>query len=220
MYFAGLASTVLLLVAINPALAADTLQWSSTRIHLELPPEQDSVATDFLFQNTGIRPLSVVGIVTSCPCTTATASKTTLIPGERGRIHAVFEAGRLTGTVTKIVTVTTDEPGATPAELTLEVHIQQYVSVEPMLINWTTGGDPSEKTISCTAQSPHRMSLTGVTCSLPDIAAKIETLETGRRYSVKFSSATHPNHDTALIQFKVEVDGVGKRVIDAYAYFR
>lgn len=220
MNISRLASTALFLAMAHWASGADTLQWDSTRTRLEVLPGQDSVATDFRFHNTGAYPVRITDIETSCPCTAATASRTLISPGETGVIHAVFEAGKLSGLVTKIVKVTTDQVGTAPTELLLDVNIQQYVSVEPRLINWRMGGDTSERTISCSARSAHRISLTAVTCSMPDIVIKVSTLEPGRRYFVRLIAGTRSSHDTAVIQLKVDVDGVGTQVINAYAYFK
>jgi hypothetical protein len=215
------AALALVLVWSRLDCGAGTLQWDQTKIDLVAQPEQTELTADFGFRNAGTRPVTITGIDSSCPCTTATAApKTTYGPGEAGRVHAVFEVWKQTGLVRKMLTVTSDDGGPAPTQLILEVKILQYAFVEPRMIYWKMGGDSSEQRILCSAQTDHRITLTGVTCSLPDIVATIDALEPGRHYAVRLRSPTHSEHATALIQLNVDIAGVGPRVIDAYAYYR
>jgi hypothetical protein len=116
--------------------------------------------------------------------------------------------------------VKTDDAVSTPTQLVLEVKILQYAAVEPRMIYWKMGGDDSEQRILCTAQTDHRINLTAVTCSLPDVVATIDTLEPGRSYAVRLRSSTHMVHATALIRLHVDIAGIGPLEIDTYAYYR
>lgn len=214
------AALALLLVSVRLICGAGALEWDQTRVSLVAQPEQPELTADFGFRNAGGGPVTITGIDSSCPCTTATSAKATYGPGEAGRIHAVFEVLNQTGLVRKKITITTDNAGAAPTELVLEVRIQQYASVEPRMVYWRMGGDTSEVRILCSAQSDHGITLSGVSCSLPDIVAVIDTLEPGRAYAVRLRSPPRVSHATAVISLRVDVAGVGPRVIDAYAYYR
>jgi len=214
------AALALLLVMPRLDCGAGGLQWDETQINLVAQPEQTELTADFGFRNASTRPVTIVGIDSSCPCTTATTPKATYNPGEAGQVHAVFEVWKQTGLVRKKLTVTTDDAGSVPTPLVLEVRILQYACVEPRMIYWKMGGDSSEQKILCSAQTDHRITLSGVTCSLPDIVATIDALEPGRNYAVILKSPAHLDHATALIRLSVDVAGIGPLVIDAYAYYR
>jgi hypothetical protein len=217
-----LKKTVLALLLLPARLLCErgSLQWEQTQIHPEAQPEQTEVTADFAFRNVGPRPVTITGIDTSCPCTTATVARKTYAPGEAGRVHAVLEIWRRTGLVRKKITVRTADAAAPPPPLILEVKILQYASVEPRLIQWKMGVDNSEQTILCSAQTDRRITLSGVSCSLPDIVATAVAVEPGRVYAVKLRSRAQSLHATALIQLELDIAGVGPQVIDAYAYFR
>ena len=212
----------MLLLAISPfsVCQAGALRWEQSRVDLVAEPEQREVAADFGFQNTGAGRVGIVSVDTSCPCTVASPSKNSYGPGEVGHIHAVLTVGSRVGSILKTITVASDDSGSSPMVLTLGVKILQYASVEPRLIYWRMGGDESEQRIACTAQSGHSITLSGVTCSLPDIVATVETVKPGRDYVVRLRSPARTDHATALIELRIDVAGVGPRVVNAYAYFR
>jgi hypothetical protein len=199
-------------------LRADSLVWDRTRASLVVQPEQGQVSTEFAFRNAGPRDVALTRILTSCGCVAATADRTAYGPGQSGRIHAVFETGAQTGTKQKTITIATDEPGAQPAVLLLDIRILQYVRVDPLQFAWKPGENP-QQSILCSSDSDREITLSRVTCSLSDITASSETLESGRRYVIHLRSPSRPNPATARIQLEFAVAGVGMRTIDVYAYF-
>ena len=207
-------------MSLHAACLAGALRWDQTRIEAVALPEQTEVAVDYAFRNTRQTPLTIIRVETSCPCTVATPSKESFWPGETGTIHAVFSVGRRVGVIGKTITVFTDEKDSQPNVLTLTVTIQQFALVEPRLVNWTPGGDDSERRIICKAASSHDISVSGVTCSMQTIKVNVETVATGREYVIRLHSPAHLAHDTALLEIMIDVAGVGRRVVDAYANFR
>ncbi len=208
------------LASAGPLCHAGALKWDQTQIEVVAKPEEAQVSADFPFHNAGSSPVTIVDISTSCPCTSASAQKSTYAPGESGQIHAVFEVKRQRGRIEKVITVTTDDAESRPTELILDVTVQQYVSVEPRLVYWRTGGDDSVQTLLCTAQTDKRITLVGVTCSPPDVVSTIDVLNTGQSYAVRLRSPPRAEHATVQIELKINIAGVGPRVVDAYAYYR
>jgi len=213
-------AAVLILTGVCLEARADALRWNRQRVDLVFQPEETQLATAFSFQNTGSAKVTIVSVEKSCSCLTPRLSKETFNPGETGSIEVVYEVGSRAGTQEKSITVTTDEPGAKPIQLVLCAKILRYLSVDPQLIYWNIGGDPTELTIMCTAQSEHAVEVTGVGCSLPEIVARIDPIEAGAKYAVRLRSAARFDHATALIELKVNVAGVGPKVFRVYAYFR
>jgi hypothetical protein len=199
---------------------AGALVWDQQKVGLVIQPEQGQAVAEFGFRNGGSLPVTIVSAEPSCGCITPSLSKAVYAPGESGKLKVLFKVGNRTGLQEKTIDVTTDERGAVPTRLVLAAEILQFLSVEPRLLTWAVGGDASELTITCVGQTEHVVRVTGVKCSLPGITVKIDALEPGRRYAVRLRSATHDDHDTALIEVNAEIEGVGPRQYRAYAYYR
>ena len=95
------------------------------------------VVAEFPFKNEGTSSVTITELAASCGCTAPTVENRVVPAGGRGVIKAVFATGDRTGPQAVYIIVTTDEPGATPADLRLRVDIKPLVSVTPRLVQWT-----------------------------------------------------------------------------------
>jgi len=80
------------------------------------------VETTFVMYNTGDAPLQLLGISTSCGCTSARADQQLIMPGARTRLYVSFDPNAhegIEGSVVRQVYVRTNDP-AQP-ETTLEI---------------------------------------------------------------------------------------------------
>jgi hypothetical protein len=66
------------------------------------------VTHEFVFTNSGTRPVKVLGVQASCGCTTPGWSKDVVAPGKTGYIQASFDPKGRPGYFSKSLTVTTD----------------------------------------------------------------------------------------------------------------
>lgn len=141
-------AVVLLVTGGSPAWAdASTLVWTQREVKLTAEPGQERIEAVFPFRNEGKKPVTIIGVESSCGCTTAQLAKTTYAPGESGEIHAKFEFGGRTGIQQKALTVATDE--ATDAtQLFLEVTIPVIFSIEQRVVIWTLGAEPAVRTVA------------------------------------------------------------------------
>lgn len=89
-------------------------------IHVEPPnfdwgeiPNDRPVTQTFTVENAGGRALEIVGVSTSCGCTTAHIERERLAPGEHTPMEVVFDPtthGNLTGPVLRVVYVRSNDP--------------------------------------------------------------------------------------------------------------
>jgi hypothetical protein len=213
---------MLAVAVVLPALGAPSagaLVWERQSVSIVVQPEQAGAVAEFSFRNGGSAPVSIVSMEPSCSCVTPSLAKETYAPGETGRLSVAFTTGGGAGTQEKSILVTTDEAGAQPTQLTVSARILTYLAVEPSMVYWKAGGDTAELTVTCSAQTAHAVTLTGVTCSLPDITARIDTLDPGKSYAVRLRSAAHAERTRVLVEINAQVAGVGARVYRAFAYF-
>lgn len=132
------------------------LQWLARRILLEPPAGAVEAFGEFEFINRGTTPIKVVEARSDCGCTVMAPEKSEVLPGEKGKIRAVYHIGSRQGKQSVAVTVTTSEPEAHSYELTVETEIKDFVTLTPRLIFWKVGDDPAAKIFQLTLLSNYR----------------------------------------------------------------
>jgi Protein of unknown function (DUF1573) len=105
----------------EPAAAAGGLAWERTTIDAAAKPGERAVSFEFRFENRGGRPVTLISAEASCRCVAVDAPLKAFGPGEKGVLRAAFSVGPGRGVQVQSITVTTDEPGASPVELTLRM---------------------------------------------------------------------------------------------------
>jgi hypothetical protein len=124
------------------------LQWESTRCELTaLAGDQEAIGL-FPFENNSSSPITITHLVTSCDCTTATASPMTLPPGKSGVIRAALKIGDRLGRQEKTIEVTTNDEPTRPTQLVLQVTIAEIVTCEPRTVQWQQGDLKDERIVS------------------------------------------------------------------------
>ena len=100
---------------------AFALDWSTKLISVTPEVGAPEVWAKFEFKNAGRAPVQIMGITTSCGCTEATPSATTIAAGGTGAIYVLFTVGSRSGLQEKKISVQTDE---SPDPVTLEFKIK------------------------------------------------------------------------------------------------
>ena len=85
-------------------------------------PEGPLAEYDFVFTNTGKKPVIITSAEGSCGCTTAKYTKDPIRPGETSKIHVMYNTVNRPGPISKIVTVLSNA-----AEPTMVLHIKGNV---------------------------------------------------------------------------------------------
>lgn len=208
------------LLAAFPAVAAarGALEWQEKTIELATTFKQEDVKAAFVFRNTGDQPVTITSVNSNCDCTTAELEKKTYAPGEGGRITVMFEVGDYMGLHDAHILVTTDTPSAPPADLILRIHIPEYLRLEPHMAIWPVHGAASQKDLVCVASAQESVRVLEAHSSDSSVAVRVETIEAGRKYVIHLLPASTADHIVATIQLRVAIDGVGTRIVNAYAY--
>ncbi len=85
-----------------------------------------TVTTDFTFTNTGTEDLVLGDITTSCSCTSATLSSTTIAPNEQGTVTVIFDPNfheEPEGEFKRTVFIPTNDANMPEAEVSVSVEI-------------------------------------------------------------------------------------------------
>jgi rhodanese-related sulfurtransferase len=81
------------------------------------------VSHSFVVTNVGDETLSISDVYTSCGCTTATLAKRDLAPGESVSVAATVDTAGFRGTMTRTISVTSNDPVNSTAVLQINVTI-------------------------------------------------------------------------------------------------
>src|SRR5437660_8873423 len=152
------------------------LKWEQTSVDLQPALGDKQAVAHFKYENVGKTPVHFTSVHASCGCTTAQTQKDQVAPGEKGEITATFNIGGRTGTQVKTVTVQTDDPDPSHANivLTLKAVITPLLEIQPALVYWQNGEEPKPKIITAKANKAAAIKKLDVASSTPDFTAKVE----------------------------------------------
>jgi mono/diheme cytochrome c family protein len=97
----------------------------------------EKVSFDWVYHNDGGSPLSIIRTRTSCGCTMSVAEEESVPPGGSGTIHIDFDPVGMSGSVRKVLAVTSDDPEQQISRLTIRARI---TPVDLPIVE--TGGHP------------------------------------------------------------------------------
>lgn len=162
------------------AAARGELKWEQTQIDLHPAIGDKQAVGHFKYENVGNTPVHFKSVHASCGCTTAQTQKDQVAPGEKGEITATFNIGDRTGLQVKTVTVQTDDPDPAHATvLTLKTTIPQLFEIQPAVLYWKSGEEPTVKTIMVKAAKEFAVKSLKVTSSNPVFQTKVEQIGSG-----------------------------------------
>jgi hypothetical protein len=113
--------TLLLLVTMASAAAAQALQWEQPTVAIEAIEGGGKVAGAFRFTNTGNQIVRIRSVPASCGCVVAKPAQRHYAPGESGEIPFTYSPKGRWGARAYRVYVVTDEKSISPYQLRLEV---------------------------------------------------------------------------------------------------
>jgi hypothetical protein len=209
---------LLLLLCLNASAAFGQLTWQSTEQTFNSKPQDASVTAKYKFTNTGTQPIKIQNVRTSCGCTTTALSKTEYAPGESGEIDARFTFAGRTGQQEKAIMVVTSDNPDSPTILKLRVNIEELVKVDPEVVLWRVGDQPSPKSIHILVAEDAQVKALTVTSNNPGIKVKLTELKPGKEYEAEVTpdNAAQPAQATLMIK----TDYPANNPVTKYAYAR
>ena len=166
---------IVALTALAQAARAE-LKWEQTSVDLKPALGDKQAVAHFKYENVGNTPVHFKSVHASCGCTTAQTQNEQVAPGQKGEITATFNIGGRTGTQVKTVTVQTDDPDPSRANivLTLKAVITPLLEIQPALVYWQNGEEPKPKIITAKANKDAAIKKLDVASSTPDFTAKVD----------------------------------------------
>lgn len=194
--------------------------------------EQGKVATHtFRIANSGSDPLTILDVESSCECTVPKVSKNEIAPGGKAQIDVTFDSKRFTGSVTKELTVRSNDPDEPEAILRLYANIKPGILTDPAMVDlgMIPRGGGRTATLRITAADATPFKVLGAVTGLPFLSARVVTPEGGgaaasTSFTLEVTAArggqpgpftdflqiatTHPRTDTLQVTVKGEVESL------------
>jgi len=151
--------------------AAPRLTVSETDYNFGQVFQGEKVEHSFRFRNGGDAPLLVERVQSSCGCTAALVSATTIPPGGEGEIRTTFDSGRFSGAVQKSVTLYVNDPQRRRVEFRLRGTVRPELLLQPALleVEGLQAGETKEARVTVTNQGTREITLTTVQSTLAEM---------------------------------------------------
>lgn len=127
----------------------------------------------FKIRNAGTGNLIIGAVNTSCGCTAAKPTKTTLAPGEESDIEVTFDTRFDKGPATRTITVLNNDPKNPQAELTLKGDVKVQVAASPSEVafgNIKHGTEPARQVLITDLVDGKPLKITKISKASPDIS--------------------------------------------------
>jgi hypothetical protein len=189
---------------VTAARETTALIWEHTRVEQQAKLGQERTEAIFPFRNSGITPVTITAIESSCGCTTAQLPKNTYAPGEKGEVRAVFEFGPRIGPQKKVLTVMTDD-AAVATQLMLQVDIPVVFAIDQRVVLWSLGETAAIKTV-VVHTATIGVVMGKLTYDQGVVEATLAPLADGRGYllNVRPLSTAEPQRQTVMVNALVD----------------
>jgi hypothetical protein len=164
-------------------LRATALEWKAQTLSYTTAPFQLTQDATFQFTNTSTKPVSILDVESNCDCVDAAADRQVYAPGATGVIKTTFHVGDRFGLYERRIKVVTDE-NPEPVRLLLQVVVPELVILTPRSVAWKLNEPAVEKSVDLEVIPGVKINFTRVQPTSGDFAARLETIEAGRRYRV------------------------------------
>lgn len=158
------------LQAAGPKLVVEGVDFNFGQVY-----QGTKVEHTFRFRNAGDAPLVVEKVRSSCGCTAALASATTIPAGGSGDIRTTFDSGRFNGPVTKTVYLHVNDPQQPVAEFHLRGTVRPEMTLQPAQLDLgsLTVGATREARVTLTNNGDQELSFSAVESTAPELQAEL-----------------------------------------------
>lgn len=141
----------------------------------------------FTVTNTGKARLEISDVRPGCGCTLPGKWDRQIEPGQSGKIPIQFNPSGFNGSVTKTITVASNDPTQPLRTLTIEATIWQPIEIQPAHLYFTpTEGEAADQThvVRITSNLEHALSFGTPQSSGAEFKFQLKTVEPGKRFEL------------------------------------
>lgn len=129
----------------------------------------------FRFQNAGDAPLIIDRVRSSCGCTAALLSATSLAPGEVGEVRTSFDSNRFSGDVVKTIYLYSNDATQAVAQFNLRGKVIREIEIQPAQLDLGSlkVGVVQEARLTLANRGPKEIELLGVKSTSAEVSAAL-----------------------------------------------
>lgn len=195
------------------------LEWKTRTHDFTMAPFQTTQEAVFHFTNNGDRPVRILEVESNCDCLIAGADQQVYAPGTTGVIRASFTIGDRLGIYERRIKVVTDE-SPEPVRLQVRIEVPELVVVNPRSLAWKINEPATEKSVDLEVIPGLQINFTRVEATSNDFAARLETVEIGRRYRIFIRPPATNQPANAAIRIFGQAESKQPVVVSAYGNVR
>jgi len=195
------------------------MEWQARTHDFTLAPFQTTQEAVFQFTNKSDRPVRILEVQSNCDCLTAGADQQVYAPGAAGVIRASFTVGDRLGLYERTVKVVTDE-SPEPVRLQVRIEVPELVAVNPRSVAWKINEPATEKSVDLEVIPGLQIIFSRVQSTSSDFAARLETVETGRRYRVFIRPPATSQPANAALRIFGQAESKQPVIVSAYGNVR
>jgi len=151
----------------------------------------ETVRHEYIVTNTGSAVLEIIAVQPGCPgCTTALPWDRQIQPGQTGKVPVQFNPFGFSGTLTKSVTVTCNDPVQPTQILQFRADIWQPIDVQPSYVYFmpAEGEETNEtKVVRIVSNLEQPLTLNPPQCDNPAFKLELKTVQPGKEYALHVS---------------------------------
>jgi hypothetical protein len=177
---------------------------------------------DFVFTNTGNAVLEITDVRPGCGCTTAGQWDRKVEPGKTGKIPIQFNPGAPSGTVTKSISVTCNDPTQNVQTLQVKATIWKPVDINPAYVYFMgVEGEVTNDTklVKITNNLDESITIEPPLVNNPNFKTEMKTVKPGKEFDllVTYSPGATNAQPQSIITMKTSSTNMPVISITAYA---
>lgn len=203
-----------------PSGAVPRIQFAELTYDFGKVSSTDPLRHDFIFTNVGQATLEIIEVRPSCGCTTAGTWDRTVEPGKTGKIPLQFSVAGFSGTISKPITVTCNDPSQPTVLLQLKATVWKPIEVTPsFLYFFVTEQSVTNETrsIRIISNLEEDLNITEVGCTNPVFRTELKTHKPGKDYEVVVGLVPPLNQTTIQSPIVIKTSSTNMPVISVNA---
>jgi hypothetical protein len=197
--------------------ASAGLVFDQDPLELKPKPEDEKVEATFTFTNKGKKAIRVTGLDSTCSCLEASLDKAVYGPGEKGTGKATFKVSSFVGRHEKTLHIYTDDPAEPDKVLTVILEVPEVVSIEPKLLEWVVGEEPTAKELTIKIIGEEPMKIKNVAATRENVTFETKEITPGREYRITVKPSSTAEITVGML--KIETDSKIPKFARQMAFF-
>lgn len=187
-YWAGLMAGIVLPLAVSAQ--SPRLVVEESTYHFGDVQTGDVIEHVFTLNNQGDAPLHITDTRSSCGCTVAQLSSTSIEPGAQATLMARFNLAGRSGTQQSVITLTTDDPEQPTYQLSMKGQVSQPLTIRPNRIFYgqINSDTASDRVVEITYTEGNELEILSVEPTSEHLAVTFQNNVAERRHTVTIRS--------------------------------